>query len=135
MRETSPGGLRQIALPETCADDNVGSLTAGFAGVQHRVGSDIVKPTTAIVKLFAVVAVVGAYGVGTRATAETADDRKWVNQCVADNKDAKVDPDVVRKYCMCMNEAMDDNETRSITQFEKANPKIRAKCDRISGWK
>ena len=31
---------------------------------------------------------------------------------------------------MCMNEEMDDNETRSVTQFEKANPKIRAKCER-----
>jgi hypothetical protein len=36
---------------------------------------------------------------------------------------------------MCMNEEMDDNETRSVTQFEKANPKIRAKCDKQSGWK
>jgi hypothetical protein len=34
-----------------------------------------------------------------------------------------------------MNEEMDDNETRSVTQFEKANPKIRAKCDKASGWK
>ena len=44
-------------------------------------------------------------------------------------------PDVVRKYCMCMNEEMDDNETRIVSQFEKANPKIRAKCDQVSGWK
>ena len=69
----------------------------------------------------------------------TQDDLKWINQCIADNKGQPAH-DVIRKYCMCMNEAMDDNETRSITQFEKANPKIRAKCDRLGlevasgGW-
>jgi hypothetical protein len=30
---------------------------------------------------------------------------------------------------------MDDNETRSITQWEKANPAAMAECDRVSGWK
>jgi hypothetical protein len=64
----------------------------------------------------------------------TQDDLKWVNRCIADNK-GLTSADVIRKYCICMNEAMDDNETRSITQFEKANPKIRAKCDKVSGWK
>lgn len=81
------------------------------------------------------VVVIGSFMAGNRGYAETADDRKWVSRCMADNRDAKVSVEIVRKYCMCMNDAMDDNETRSITQFEKANPKIRAKCDRVSGWK
>jgi hypothetical protein len=92
------------------------------------------KPT-AVLMVLAGAIVTGAFLASTRGGAETADDRKWVNQCMADNRDAKVSVDVVRKYCMCMNDAMDDNETRSITQFERANPKIRAKCDRVSGWK
>jgi len=90
---------------------------------------------TAIMMLCAGAVVSGAFLASQRATAETADDRKWVNQCLADNRDAKVSMAVVRKYCECMNDAMDDNETRSITQFERANPKIRARCDRLSGWK
>jgi hypothetical protein len=44
-------------------------------------------------------------------------------------------PDVVRKSCICMNEKMDNNETRSITEWEKANPKAMADRDRQAGWK
>jgi hypothetical protein len=64
----------------------------------------------------------------------TADDVKWVNQCIDDNKGG-TSPDVIRKYCICMNEKMDDNETRSITQWEKSHPRERAACDKASGWK
>jgi hypothetical protein len=63
-----------------------------------------------------------------------ADDLKWVNRCIDDNKGA-TSAAIIRKYCMCMNEKMDDNETRSISQWEKANPKARAACDKESGWK
>ena len=64
----------------------------------------------------------------------SADDVKWINQCIADNKGGASDT-VIRKYCMCMNEKMDDNETRSITEWEKANPAARRACDRESGWR
>lgn len=64
----------------------------------------------------------------------TADDVKWTNQCIADNKGGASDA-IIRKYCVCMNEKMDNNETRSITQWEKANPRARAACDRESGWR
>ena len=64
----------------------------------------------------------------------TQDDLKWINQCIADNKGG-ASAEVIRKYCQCMNDKMDNNETRSISQWEKANPKARAACDRESGWK
>lgn len=64
----------------------------------------------------------------------SADDVKWINQCIADNKGGASDA-VIRKYCICMNEKMDDNETRSITEGEKANPAARRACDRESGWR
>jgi hypothetical protein len=63
-----------------------------------------------------------------------ADDLKWVNQCLDDNKGSASDA-IIRKYCVCMNEKMESNETRTITQWEKANPRARAACDRESGWK
>jgi hypothetical protein len=65
----------------------------------------------------------------------TADDLKWINQCIGDNKNEGAKPDVVRKYCICMNEKMDNNEAQSISQWEKTHPKERAECDRVSGWK
>ena len=67
--------------------------------------------------------------------AQTADDKKWVAQCMRDNKDEGARTDVVRKYCVCMNDKMGDNETRSITVWEKANPKARQECEKVAGWK
>ncbi len=66
--------------------------------------------------------------------AMNADDLKWINQCISDNKGG-ASADIVRKYCICMNEKMDNNETQSITQWEKSHPKERAVCDKESGWK
>jgi hypothetical protein len=63
-----------------------------------------------------------------------ADDLKWVNKCIDDNKGGAA-PAIIRKYCMCMNEKMDDNETQSISTWEKSHPKERAACDKESGWK
>jgi hypothetical protein len=66
----------------------------------------------------------------------TSDDLKWINQCISDNKGEKgATPEIVRAYCICMNEKMDDNETRSITQWEKANPRARIACEKQAGWK
>ena len=67
--------------------------------------------------------------------AQTADDIKWINECIRDNRDQGAKAEVVRVYCTCMNNKMSDNETRSISQWEKANPKARAACDREAGWK
>ena len=64
-----------------------------------------------------------------------SDDAKWVAQCIQDNKDEKASIDVISKYCTCMDNKMSDNETRTITQWEKTHPKEMAACDRESGWK
>lgn len=68
------------------------------------------------------------------ALAATTDDVKWINQCVADNK-GDAAPNVVLKYCTCMNNKMNDNETQSITQWEKTHVAERKACDREAGWK
>ena len=62
---------------------------------------------------------------GAFAQKMNADDLKWVNKCIDDNKGG-ASPAIIRKYCMCMNEKMDDNETQSITQWEKTHVKERA---------
>ena len=68
------------------------------------------------------------------AQAMNADDVKWVNQCITDNKGGASDA-IIRKYCICMNEKMDNNETQSISTWEKSHPAERAACDKASGWK
>ena len=70
----------------------------------------------------------------TAALAATTDDVKWINACLKDNKGGASD-EVILKYCTCMNNKMDNNETQSITQWEKTHATERAACDRASGWK
>jgi hypothetical protein len=72
---------------------------------------------------------------GSIAFAQSADDKKWVNQCIKDNKGEGAAPEVVRKYCVCMNDKMDENETRSISQWEKVNPNAMRDCEKQAGWK
>lgn len=68
------------------------------------------------------------------AGAATTDDVKWINQCVTDNEGGAA-KDVVLKYCTCMNNRMSNDETLSITQWEKTHPNDRKACDQQAGWK
>ena len=81
---------------------------------------------------FALLLAVSAFG-GPAAHAGS-DDAKWVAQCVSDNKDEKASVEVIAKYCTCMNNKMSDNETQSITQWEKTHATERKACDQESGW-
>jgi hypothetical protein len=87
-----------------------------------------------MMKLLALGLFLGSLLAGSAARAVTADDVKWINQCISDNKGGASEL-VVRKYCTCMNNKMDNNESRSITQWEKSHPTERAACDKESGWK
>lgn len=51
------------------------------------------------------------------------------------NRNEGAKAEVVRKYCECMNNKMDSNETRSVSQWEKANPGAMQDCERQAGWK
>ncbi len=70
----------------------------------------------------------------TSAGAATTDDVKWINQCTQDNK-GDASASIVLKYCTCMNNKMSDNETQSITQWEKTHVAERKACDAEAGWK
>ncbi len=65
----------------------------------------------------------------------TEDDVTWINQCVADNKKEGATEDVVRKYCVCMNNAMGNEETKSVSEWEKTHPDEVKACDKEAGWK
>ncbi len=72
--------------------------------------------------------------VGGAALAASPDDIKWVNQCVADSKGMGAREDVVLNYCICMVSKMSENETRSVTQWEKVNVTARNQCAAQAGW-
>jgi hypothetical protein len=69
------------------------------------------------------------------AFAGSADDAKWIAQCLMDNKDEKVTAEVMAKYCTCMTAKMDENETKSVTQWEKTHKTEEAQCSKEAGWK
>ena len=91
------------------------------------------KPISALLVGLSLALAAGSFMRGP-AHAATADDVKWINQCVTDNKGGAAD-DVVRKYCTCMNNKMSDNETQSITQWEKTHVAEQKACDKEAGWK
>ncbi|MCG6552353.1 MAG: hypothetical protein L7F77_08500 [Candidatus Magnetominusculus sp. LBB02] len=64
-----------------------------------------------------------------------ADDTKWIAQCIKDNKKEGAKEEVVYKYCECMNNKMSNDETKSITQWEKSHPKEMKECEKEAGWK
>ena len=72
---------------------------------------------------------------GSAAAFAGPDDAKWEAQCVSDNKDEKATIEVITKYCTCMNNKMSENETQSITQWEKAHATERQACDKEAGWR
>lgn len=83
-----------------------------------------------------VLTMAGLLLLGTSLSARAdADDKKWIAQCVKDNKHEGAKPEVVQKYCTCMNEKMDDNETRSVTEWEKVHPNEEKECSKQAGWK
>jgi hypothetical protein len=85
---------------------------------------------TSFVKWLAIAAVLAS----SQAFAD-ADDDAWIARCVRDNAKEGATAEVVKKYCACMNGKMDDNEKKSITAWEKANPDAMKACEKDSGWK
>lgn len=72
---------------------------------------------------------------GGSAVAVTTDDVKWINQCIKDNYGEEgAKRLVVLKYCTCMNNKMSDDETLSITEWEKTHPEEQKACEEEAGW-
>lgn len=66
--------------------------------------------------------------------AANADDNKWIGQCVTDNANEGQNITVITAYCTCMNNKMSENETQSITQWEKSHKKEADACSKQAGW-
>jgi len=76
----------------------------------------------------------GVVFVSSAAFAVTTDDVKWIAQCVKDNSDEGAKRSVVLKYCTCMNNKMSDDDTLSITEWEKTHPEEQKACEEEAGW-
>lgn len=70
-----------------------------------------------------------------QATYPDPEDAKWIAKCIEDNKYQGASADVIKKYCECMVSKMADDESQSVTQWEKTHPESRKECDKASGWK
>ncbi len=66
--------------------------------------------------------------------ASNSDDVKWIAKCLEDNKNSGVSEEVVYKYCSCMNSKMSDDETKSISEWEKTHQKEMKECEKKAGW-
>ncbi|HIJ63231.1 MAG TPA: hypothetical protein HPQ04_11115 [Rhodospirillaceae bacterium] len=85
-------------------------------------------------KYIAAALFIGLTALATSPAYADADDMKWVAKCMKDNADAKTTPEVVSKYCNCMNNKMDNNETQSISTWEKSHPTEMKACEKEAGW-
>ncbi|MBF0572175.1 MAG: hypothetical protein HQK69_00225 [Desulfamplus sp.] len=63
------------------------------------------------------------------------DDTDWITKCMKDNKKEGVSTETVMVYCHCMNDKMDSDETKSVTEWENSHPKEMAECEKEAGWK
>jgi hypothetical protein len=90
-----------------------------------------------IMKFLAAVLLAAGSLLGTgSAFATTADDISWIARCMSDNKSEQgVSVDIAFKYCKCMNNKMSENETQSISTWEKSHPNEMKACDTEAGWK
>ncbi len=82
----------------------------------------------------AIIFSIAASLIATAASAQNTDDARWVDQCVRDSAGYNVSERVKVMYCSCMVARMSNSETRSVSQWEQANPKIRDDCARRAGW-
>ena len=85
--------------------------------------------------LAAVGAALMAISTTNGARAAGGEDEKWIRQCISDNKNEGAKDSVVRIYCECMVDKMEDSETQTVTQWEKTHVTERKACDKKAGWK
>ena len=95
-------------------------------GMMYTRGSDTVRALSLPVFL-------AGYLIAGAAMAQT-DDVKWVNQCIADSAGIAGTNQQKTLYCACMVGKMSDRETRSVTQWEAANPNAAKDCAKRAGW-
>ncbi|WP_295442146.1 hypothetical protein [uncultured Thiodictyon sp.] len=83
----------------------------------------------------AAVIVSGQAFAGAKGSADGGDDAAWIAKCVKDNAKEGAAAATVEKYCTCMNDKMGDDETKSVSGWEKTHPAEMKACEQEAGWK
>lgn len=87
-------------------------------------------------KLFAASLMLLALSVPALAAKLTAADCAWINTCVDQRKASKEQPAKLRKYCTCMQDAVDNNEPfENVTALERTYPPAHEMCREKAGRK
>jgi hypothetical protein len=69
------------------------------------------------------------------APAFESDDAAWIRRCVSDNASAGQGPETLAVYCGCMNDKMPNDETLSITAWEKTHRTEQETCSTLAKWR
>lgn len=64
-----------------------------------------------------------------------AGDQRSIDQCVQNTPGISATVGAKAAYCGCLVGKMDDDETRSVTQWAISNPYVADDCARAAGWK
>jgi hypothetical protein len=65
----------------------------------------------------------------------TAADRAWIDACVSDRKQTGRSAKMLRAYCVCMQEVVEDNQPLGITELERSYPPAHLACRRQAGMR
>jgi len=77
-----------------------------------------------------------AFPVLASADALTAADRAWIGTCVERLKNEPAPNEAVKlRYCTCMHEQFDDNQSVTQSEMERMYPPLHRACNREAGWK
>ena len=62
--------------------------------------------------------------------------KERIDECIADNADEGQTPEVVSKYCECMDKRMGESETATVSAWEDqaAHDADEDACDAEAGW-
>jgi hypothetical protein len=65
----------------------------------------------------------------------SAADKAWIGKCMDQLKRENANVKIVRKYCVCMHDMFEDNESVSQSDMEHMFPPVHRSCNKSSGWK
>ncbi len=82
-------------------------------------------------KIAAALGILGAalFSSALHAAKLTAADRAWIDTCISQRKSSKETPAMLRKYCVCMQQIVEDNQPfENVTALERTFPPAHQMC-------
>jgi len=67
--------------------------------------------------------------------AQAAEGQRFIDECVQNTPGISVTVGAKAAYCGCMVSKMNDDESRSVTQWAISNPYAADDCARSAGWR